>query len=146
MPDPKHSQGLSLAELLIVMALVGLIMIPSLFVGSAYFSAQLVRSRQDLSLSHNASMMARDMLNSMGRTPALIAPTTAETFTTADELRLSYYDPIQEAVMYEGYRLSDSSGRRILEKLSYESGTWTAYSPYGTKEATDFTLTQWDRI
>jgi hypothetical protein len=132
--------AVSLAETLIVVGLVGLLLLPVLLTSTTYFSGQIMKTRQRLSLAHNVNLVLNQLTNHLGATNQLISSSTAETFTPADEIHYSFYDPVKMTQVYGGYRLTTVSGRRKLEALQYSAGTWSAISPYRTSVATAYTL------
>jgi hypothetical protein len=132
--------AVSLAETLIVVGLVGLLLLPVLITSTTYFSGQILKTRQRLSLAHNVNLVLNQLTNHLGATNQLISSSTAETFTPADEIHYSFYDPVKATQVYSGFRLTTVSGRRKLEALQYSAGAWSAISPYRTSVATAYTL------
>lgn len=131
-------RALSLAELLITLTLVGLFLVPTLLVTSSYLTNQMTRIRQTLQLSHNASLFVEQFTRQISETDELLRPEGA--YTAADELRYTYFDPIQQTQRYGGFRLVTVSGRKQLRQLVYENNTWSEVSPFRTQLASAYTL------
>jgi len=123
--------GTSLVETLVSMTLLGVILIPMLFLSSAFFLAQLAKSRQNVDVSVNAARFSNQLMEELALTQ-IILPDSNST-----EIHFAYYDQVGEKVVKRGYKLSASGSYRILEKLGFHesSQSWSVLSPYGTVAA-----------
>jgi hypothetical protein len=140
MPKQPYAKGVTLTETLITLAIVGLVLIPTLLTSSAYFSSRIIKVREQLGLSHDVSLMLQQLSTELAQSPKLLLPTSEDNYTPATELRYSYRDPMRNEQRYGGLRLIDSNGRRQVQALTYNGTAWEAYSPYRSHPSTAFTL------
>ncbi|MBX2859755.1 MAG: hypothetical protein KTR14_00850 [Vampirovibrio sp.] len=128
--------GVSLAETVISLGLLGIVLIPSLFVSSAWFNQQLMMMRENMRVVHSASQFMNGFLNELSKAQTILPD------STATEVHFTYYDPVKQERIKRGYRLTDDSGTRYMERLQYNESAsgWLAISPYATEEAESIRL------
>jgi hypothetical protein len=131
---PKaHSRsrpGFSLVETLVGISLLGVVLVPMLFMSSSYFLNQLNTTRQSMEVSHNSSQFLNRFMEELYQASRILS-------SDATHLYFAYYDVSTQREVKTGYQLTTVGSNRILEKLIYNSATsnWDAISPYGETDA-----------
>ncbi len=133
-----NKPGTGLIEALLALTLMGVVLIPLMFLSSTWFNNQLLSSRQNLQLTHNATYFMNQLITELSNTQTIL-PTSDST-----HLYFVYYDPMQETTVKRGYQLTTPpvGGFQYLEKLNYNdsTSTWTNVSPYATADSIDLLL------
>ncbi|MBY0450024.1 MAG: hypothetical protein K2X01_05300 [Cyanobacteria bacterium] len=133
-----NKPGTGLIEALLALTLMGVVLIPLMFLSSTWFNNQLLSSRQNLQLTHNATYFMNQLITELSNTQTIL-PTSDST-----HLYFVYYDPMQETTVKRGYQLTTPAvgGFQYLEKLNYNdsTSTWTNVSPYATADSIDLLL------
>lgn len=138
----KQSQaGSTLAETLISLGLMGVVLIPMLFLSSAYFLSQLLQIRQSVDSTHSAASFLNRFIEESALTQRILVGSPAGVgFSDTNQLYFAYYDSVNQREERVGYRLTTSGSNKILERLEYNNGTWTVTSPYGHVRSADVLL------
>jgi hypothetical protein len=136
----QNRSGFSLVETLVGVSLMGVVLVPALFLSSSYFLGQLNRVRQGMEVSHSASQFLNRFMEEMYQTTRII--NTASATSDDTHLYFAYYDTTAQREVRGGYQLRQSGGKSILEKLNYSTSSeaWEVISPYGESDAQNLLL------
>jgi sugar lactone lactonase YvrE len=111
-------------------------MVPMLFMSSAFFTNQLMKTRGNMEVSYNASYFLQHFIDDLYYAQRIL-PTSDST-----HLYYAYYDPLGQREMRQGYQIVTAGGVTYLQKLSYNvnSGSWETQSPYATVKESQLLL------
>jgi hypothetical protein len=131
----KACSGFSLVETLVGLSLLGVVLIPALFLSSSYFLNQLSRTRQGMEVGHNVSQFLNRFTEELYLANWIM--NSGSTKSDATHLYFAYYDTTAQREIKAGYQLTASGSNRILERLVYNENTqkWEILSPYSEIDA-----------
>lgn len=133
----QKPSGFSLAETIIALGVLGVVLIPILFLSSATFMDLIIKEREKLMVAHAGSQVLNRMALELSQTRRIL-PNSDST-----NLYFSYYDPIRSETVKRGYRLSSNGlGGQQLQRLTYDeaSSSWVAKRPYGRDDSEDIVI------
>ncbi|MEB3286446.1 MAG: prepilin-type N-terminal cleavage/methylation domain-containing protein [Vampirovibrionales bacterium] len=138
-PASQKQSGVTLVETLIAISLMGIVLIPMLFLSSSYFLSQLTRMRDRMDATHSASVFLNRFLEESSLTQRILYGTN---LSDANAIYYAYYEPVTQQVYRVGYKLRSVTGGKVMDRFEYNPVTqsWVGGSPYNHVRPADVIL------